>query len=95
MGNSPSATAKWDPEIRASYDIWPNIVDYYERHKAEGCDLEYLMSPLKAKIERHIEERDENGLSPLIKPVKQPKIVEQERLKRLQEMRRGGWFTQE
>ena len=46
------------------------------------------MPPLKAKIERHIAERDENGLSPLIKPGKQPKIVGQERIKRLQEMRR-------
>ena len=92
MGNSSSTNVKWDPEIRTGYDIWPNIVDYYERHKAEGCNLEYLMSPLRAKIERHIEERDENGMSRLMKPAKQPKIIGHERIKRLKEMRRA-WMV--
>lgn len=91
MGNSTSTPA-WDPHVRGNYDIWPNIVDYYERHKAEGCDLAYMLIPLRVKIERFVSDMESGHKNNLIKPVNQPKYMGKERQWKLRDMRASWMF---
>jgi len=91
MGNSTSTPA-WDPHVRGNYDIWPNIVDYYERHKAEGCDLSYMLIPLRVKIERFVSDMENGKDNNLIKPVNQPKYLGKERQRKLRDMRASWMF---
>lgn len=91
MGNSTSTPA-WDPHVRGNYDIWPNIVDYYERHKAEGCDLAYMLIPLRVKIERFVSDMESGQENKLIKPVNQPKYLGKERQWKLRDMRASWMF---
>jgi hypothetical protein len=83
---SPAPDVQWDHTIRSPYDIWPNLVAYYERHKAQGCDLAYLLSPLRLKCE--IYTSDPEGNAHLIKPVKQPTYNGKDREQKLRLMRR-------
>jgi len=85
--SSKQPQQKWDPNWRTNYDIWPNLVDYYERHQTTGCDLPYLMPPLRLKIERYLEAEEAGQVTNFMKPVQQPKYTGKARQKKLREMR--------